>query len=453
MTDKGSSTHSFGLLLTRVLVAFAPLRQSRWMWLETLVIPLCAIALGLIVDHENPFQIGGEFPWPWVAPVLIALRYGVMPGILSSLVLVGVWELLAFLAPGQGNFPEQYFLGGFILVMLCGEFSAVWGSRLRQAEETNRYLDERMSRITTRHLLLRLSHDRMEQEILTKPVTLRDALIGLRQLTAEQSTSPMPASSALLQLLTQYCQLESAAIYISAADGKYVRTSEIGFPQELSSEDPLLLYALEHKSLSHLLTEGLTDAALPSPFLVVAPIQASDGDLLGILAIDSMPFLALNEETLQMLSVMVSYYADCVVEAEGVRQFLERFPSAPPDFAAEFPKLLRLQRNFNIESFIVTLSFENDEYGRRSLTQISRIRRGLDIIWQLEINNRIILVNLMPLSGKAAVASYIIRIDTLLKEYMGSDYNKWSVTPIEISLAEADPIALLENTLSARNHD
>jgi polysaccharide biosynthesis protein PelD len=447
MTEQASSINTFGKLLTRALVAFAPLRQSSWMWLETVVIPLCAIALGLIVDHENPYQIGGEFPWVWIAPVLIALRYGVMPGIVSSFILVGVWELLAFLAPGQGSFPEQYFLGGFIVVMLCGEFSAVWGSRLRQAEETNRYLDERMSRITTRHLLLRLSHDRMEQEILTKPVTLRDALIGLRQLTAEESNSPMPASSSLLQLLTQYCQLESAAIYIPAAGGKYTRTSEIGFSPELSPTDPLLLHALEHKSLSHLLTEGLADTKLPSPFLVVAPIQASDGYLLGILAVDSMPFLALNEETLQMLSVMISYYADCVVEAAGVRQFVELFPSAPPDFAAEFPKLLRLQRNYNIESHIVTLSFGNDENGRRSLTQLARIRRGLDIIWQVELKNRIVLVNLMPLTGKAAVASYILRIDTLLKENMGTDYNKWSVTPIEISLSATDPVATLAHAL------
>lgn len=447
MTEQASSINSFGKLLTRALVAFAPLRQSSWMWLETVVIPLCAIALGLIVDHENPYQIGGEFPWVWIAPVLIALRYGVMPGIVSSFILVGVWELLAYLAPGQGSFPEQYFLGGFIVVMLCGEFSAVWGSRLRQAEETNRYLDERMSRITTRHLLLRLSHDRMEQEILTKPVTLRDALIGLRQLTAEESNSPMPASSSLLQLLTQYCQLESAAIYIPAAGGKYTRTSEIGFSQELSPADPLLLHALEHKSLSHLLTEGLADTKLPSPFLVVAPIQASDGYLLGILAVNSMPFLALNEETLQMLSVMISYYADCVVEAAGVRRFIGQFPAAPPDFAAEFPKLLRLQRNYNIESHIVTLSFGNDEYGRRSLTQLARIRRGLDIIWQVELKNRIVLVNLMPLTGKAAVASYILRIDTLLKENMGTDYNKWSVTPIEISLSETDPVTSLMHAL------
>ena len=58
----------------------------------------------------------------------------------------------------------------------------------------------------------------MEQEILTKPVTLRDALGGLRHLTATQGDAQMPASLSLLQSLTQYCQLESAAIFVAGKE-------------------------------------------------------------------------------------------------------------------------------------------------------------------------------------------------------------------------------------------
>lgn len=443
MNSKVTSESLTGGLLTRLRIVFAPTRSERWIWLEVIVITLCALALGFFFQHENPFQFGGEFPWIWLAPVLIALRYGVMPGVGSSVLLMGAWLLLARQLPDYGNFPEQFFLGGLILVMLCGEFSTAWRTRLRRAEETNHYLDERLSRITLRHLLLRLSHDRMEQEILTKPVTLRDALIGLRKLTASQSESQMPASQQLLQLLTQYCQLESAAIFTQSADGGYVRTVAIGSPPDLPATDPLLLHALEHKSLSHLLTGGLADVALPSPFLVVAPITSSDGTLLGILGIDRMPFLALNEENLQMLSVMLGYYADCVVEAEGTRRFFEQFADAPTDFAAEFSRLLRLQRNYGINSHIAVLSFGNDESGRQAITQIARIRRGLDIPWQMEVEGRMVLANLMPLASEAAVEGYLLRIETMLKEYMGIGYDTWSLTPVEISLAESDPMASL----------
>jgi polysaccharide biosynthesis protein PelD len=445
MTPLATSEGFSDKLMARLHAIFAPAQDNRWMWLEVVVITLCALSLGLFLQPDNPFQVGGQFPWIWLAPVLVALRYGVMPGIASSLTLILAWLLLAYLRLDHEGFPEEFFLGGLIVTMLCGEFSAAWSARLRRAEESNHYLDERLSRITVRHLLLRLSHDRMEQEILTKPVTLREALIGLRHLTTAQSGSAMPASGSLLQLLTQYCQLESASISVASADGKsYTCSSEIGSPPALLASDPLLQHALEHKSLAHLLTDGLADVELPSPFLVVAPIQTSDGQQLGVLAIKHMPFLALNEENLQMLSVMLGYYADCVVEAAGAKQFLARFPAAPDDFAAEFARLWRMQRKFGIDSHVVVLSFANDESGRQAIAQLTRIARNLDITWQVEAGDRTVLANLMPLATKAAVDGYLLRIEATLKEYLGIGYDSWSrLAPIEISLSEDDPVASL----------
>lgn len=448
MIQKAASGRSFESLRARLRGAIAPLRPNWWTWLETAVISLCAVALGLIFQGDNPFQIGAEFPWPWLAPVLLALRYGVMPGVASSFVLIAAWLLLDYLMPGASRFPEQYFLGGLILVMLCGEFSAVWSARLRRTEETNHYLNERLSRITRRHLLLRLSHERMEQEVLSKPATLRDALIGLRQLTvAQDDGSSVPAAHSLLQLLAQYCQLGSAAIFTPAANGAYLRSSEIDSPPDLKADDPLLLHALEHKSLAHLLTGGLPEGPPPSPFLVVAPILSSDGYLLGVLAIDQMPFFALNEETLQMLSVMLGYYADCVVEAEETRRFLERLPAAPHDFAGEFSRLLRLQQNYGIDSHVVALVFHNDASGHQLAAQLARIRRGLDVVWQMEDGQRLVVANLMPLANPATVEGYLLRTETWLKEYMGSNYDELSVTPLDVSLAESDPVASLIRAL------
>lgn len=446
-----SSGNKFGKFTSSLRHVLAPVVHHRLMWLETVVISLGAIAVGMFFQRDNPFQIGGEFPWIWLAPVLIALRYGVAPGFVSSLIMISSWKLMDTLGETHESFPEQFFLGGLILVMLCGEFAAAWRGRLRRAEETNYYLDERLSRITLRHLLLRLSHDRMEQEILTKPVTLRDALGGLRHLTATQGDAQMPASLSLLQLLTQYCQLESAAIFVAGAGNEYARTSAIGSPPKLRADDPLLTYALEHRSLSHLLSEGVSDTEVPSPFLVIAPILTSNKELLGVLAIDRMPFLAVNEENLQMLSVMLGYYADCVNEAEGARRFLQHFPDAPADFAAEFSRLLLLQRTYRINSHVVVLSFDNDDNGRQAIAQLGNIRRGLDIAWQIAAGKHVLLVNLMPLANDSAVEGYLLRIETMLKEYLGLGFDEWRLTSVRISMEESDPEASLRRLFEVRH--
>ncbi len=429
-------------LIARVRGAFAPALHVRWMWLEIVVITGCALTLGLIFQRDDPLQIRTGFPWVWLAPVLIALRYGVAPGIFSSLMLLGTWQVLRHFSETGHGFPQQYFLGGLILVILSGEFATAWGARLRNAEETSRYLTERFGRLTLQHLLLKASHERMEQEALAKPITLRDALLELRALTAAQHDEQLPASHSLLQLLSQHCQLESAAIFVSAHRG-YVRTCEIGTPSDLRPDDPLLLHAQKHQSLAHLLTDGLTEAASPSPFLVVAPIQSSGQYVLGILAVDRIPFVALNEENLQMLSVLLGYYADCVVESDETGELFGQFPDAPADFAEEFSRMLRLRRDHQVDSHIVVHSFANDESGRHALIQHELIRRSLDVSWQMEADGRIVLANLMPLADKTAVREYLLRSESRLQEYVGSTYDERSLTPIVISLAERDPIASL----------
>jgi hypothetical protein len=157
-----------------------------------------------------------------------------------------------------------------------------------------------------------------------------------------------------------------------------------------------------------------------------------------------MPFLAINEENLQMLSVMLGYYADCVNEAEGSRRFFEVFPLAPADFAAEFSRLLQLQRTNHINSHVVVLSFENDEKGRQAIAQLTNIRRGLDIPWQVKVGNRVLLANLMPLANDSAVEGYLLRLETILKESIGVDLEEWRLTSFRISLEESDPMASLQ---------
>ena len=64
-------------------------------------------------------------------------------------------------------------------------------------DETNLYVTERLSRLTRRHLLLNLSHDRMEQEMLVRPGSLRDALVNVRNLVFQAKTDnePMPGAN------------------------------------------------------------------------------------------------------------------------------------------------------------------------------------------------------------------------------------------------------------------
>ena len=430
-----------------------PRAGSAWQWVENIVITLAAIGLGFWTSPEDPFFIRSQFPWVWLGPVLLAQRYGVFAGTFSAGLLLGAWYLHAPQG-GVDDLPKLYFLGGLMLVLLCGEFSGSWQTRLRRMSEINAYLEDRIERVTKRLYLLRLSHDRLEQDLLARPTTLRDALSALRQKVAAASgEGTLGGAQIVLEFIAQQCQLEVAAIYAARwdLDRHYERVAAVGEPPALRRDDPLLVFAQEHRQLAHVQGDEL-DRAAPTEHLVVAPIVASDKRVLGMLVVTRMPFFALNEDTLQTLAVLLSAYADGVTAAGAVLPVLRDNPGCPVDFAEEFVKLERIQREFGVTSHIVLISFGDHPERLDMFQHVLRAKRGPDMIWAIEnFLDRSHIINLMPLAGDAAIEGYIVRIQAMLRENFGGDMTDLRITSHAVALSETRPLTAVRRLMLRTN--
>lgn len=427
---------------TRLSALFSPLLANRWLWLEAAAIPVIGIGLCYLASPEDPFFINkGEFPWTWFAPILVALRYGVMAGITAAGVLLIGWWLLA---PAGAAFPKLYFLAGVILVMIAGEFSTTWRTRLRRVGELNAYLTERFTRIMNQLNVLRLSHDALEHDLITQPATLRDALYELRTLMGVRSSGTvLPAAQEILSLLANHSQLEAAAVY-EIVDGSYVQRAKLGDPPPIKANDSLLEYALEKRTLAHLQTEEL-GKDIPTEHLVVAPILTSGDQMLGVLVVTRMPFFAVNEDSLRVISLLLGLYADSVVVSDRVGQVMTQVPGASYDFADELVKLQRLQRDYGINSHCVVLQFGAHPERVDMILFATRLRRRFDVQWQFGGGERQStgIANLMPLASDLAVRGYLERMEGALKDRFGGDFEALRVRPYVISLEQHDPLAVL----------
>jgi hypothetical protein len=429
---------------TRLSALFSPLLANRWLWLEAIIIPIIGIGLCYLVSPDDPFFINkGEFPWTWFAPVLVALRYGVMAGIAATGVLLIGWFLLAM---PEAAFPKLYFLAGLIMVMIAGEYSTTWRTRLRRVGELNAYLTERFTRIMNQLNVLRLSHDQLEHDLITQPATLRDALYELRMLMAVRSSgASLPAAHEILVLLAHHCQLEAAAVY-EIVDGSYVQRARLGDPPVIKANDSLLEYALEKRTLAHLQTEDIAAGEdIPTDHLVVAPILTSGDQLLGVLVVTRMPFFALNEDTLRTLSLLLGLYADSVVVSDDVGQVMSRVPRCPYDFADELVKLVRMQRDFGINSHVVVMQFGPHPERVDMILFATRLRRRFDVQWQFGGGDREStgIANLMPLASDIAVRGYLERMEGALRDRFGGDFEALHVRPYVISMEQHDPLSVL----------
>jgi polysaccharide biosynthesis protein PelD len=267
------------------------LRRGASLWIETTLMVLFAVAVCLWIAPKDPFGINAQFPWMLIVPLVVAMRYGTVIGIYASMLVVAVWATLPTLAlaPPDQEFPKAYFLGGLIIVLIAGQFADIWNSRLEKIKEVNAYIDARLSSLTRNHYLLRLSHERIEQDLLIRPTTLRDLLLELRTKINLQ-TDALPGATEYLRLLAQSCEVECAGLFVPTDSargpaGGWERTpaAQLAEAQELLLADPLVVRALETGNLTHPQDDANLD---DSRYLAVIPLVTGNRRTIGLVAIE-----------------------------------------------------------------------------------------------------------------------------------------------------------------------
>jgi hypothetical protein len=443
-----------GFIPSRLSTMFAPKNSSVQAWIEVAIFTLGALGICSYFEPSNPLLIGAPFPWLWLAPTVLALRYGSLAALGSSTIILAVWAFLMQIHPVPNSFPGQYFLGGLTLTLIAGEFCDVWTGRFKRIRNVNSYLSERLDSLTHRHYLLKVSSELLEQDLLVKPITLRDTLTQLRQLIVNSDlpeNTTLHEASELMRILTQSCQLESASLHAEVSNQISVTpTASVGIVSSLDLEDSMVKYALAHNELCHVQTDALD--ASDSRYLVVAPLIATDGRRLGILTIERMPFISLNFETLQFLSVTLSYYADIVKIPPRVRAITTQYKDCPLLFAAELIRVDRIYRECGINSTLVALVFESSIQQQNRLNETIRQRRQLDVIWSVQNSEKLILITLMPLYNQNAAAGYLKRLESYYHSHFGTaSFADAGVVPYTAIVGTASPINLL-NELIANCH-
>ena len=149
-------------------------------------------------------------------------------------------------------------------------------------------------------------------------------------------------------------------------------------------------------------------------------------------------------------SLLLGLYADSVVVSERVGQVMAQVPRCPYDFADELVKLVRLQRDYEINSHIVVLQFAAHPERVDMILFATRLRRRFDVQWQFGGGDRQStgIANLMPLASELAVRGYLERMEAALKDRFGGDFETLRVRPYVISLQQHEPLAVLGRIVS-----
>lgn len=391
-------------------------------WLEIILFPAVGVILAVWLDRTTPFD-AGQFPWLWLIPLLIGLRYGLVAGATSSLLLVVDSYTAFWLNYTAQPMSTLQIVGGLFLTLVAGQYSSIWHGRMERFQARLDYTEDRLETLGRTHFITRISHDRLEEALITQPVTLRQAMEALGQLNVEVSGGlSMSGANALLQLLAQYCRFDSSSLFLY--DGvKFIRQpiSHIGRSTVLEISDPLIVAVLERKnaafySVADLRT--LRNDLKESRYRVVFPLISATKEWIGILTVDDMPLLAHTEENLTVAAAILQYVADDAWSRRATSLLRHNFPACPTMFARELIRLQHLRMSNGLRSTLIGFRCGDASRGREIGERLIALLRTLDLHWYHPpfADHQHGLVILLPLAGPASVHGFIKRITLTLEE-------------------------------------
>jgi hypothetical protein len=428
--------------------------KQYWQWSETAVITLGALGVSYAAVPTDPLNTG-MFPWVWMVPLLIALRYGVLMGAVSVLLfLIGWLSWASHQHINLADFPKLTFLGGTLMMMISGEFSSMWITRVRRTEELQSYTEQRLELLTRRLYLLSLSHDRLEQDLIGRRASLREGLKALNCiLPAPQG---LAGAELYMRLVVRQCNLSVAGLHaVENLRINPVAAASMGAFTPIDVQDPLIEHCLRSGDLVHInMEENLT--RLPSRYLVAVPAKTADGRIVAVMAVEKMPFFALQTTNMQTLAVLTSYYADTISASAFLPLMTEKIKDCPIDFFTTLKTLRHLQRDMQISSMLVGFITQDADEGAEQLKIIAGVARGLDETWIFTRGESRICLVLLTLAGDTALNGYLDRIVRLFVERLGESPGKLGISTRWISL-DNDPIvgrleAFIESLIEHLNH-
>ncbi|MGI3131693.1 PelD GGDEF domain-containing protein [Halopseudomonas pachastrellae] len=396
----------------------APGNNRRWSWVETPLLTALVLGVCYWLHPADPLFLQG-FPWPILAPLLLAVRYGFLQGACSAALLVLVAYVLHRLDfPGYVEVPGSFIVGVLVASMVVGEFRDLWGRRLERLQTANEYRQYRLDEFTRAYHVLRSSHERLEQRVAGSDTSLRSTLLLLRRQLQEQPQGDAleQMAPALLGVLAQYGSFNAAALY-AVREGELLLQrplADIGEAVELPEDDLLLTLCLQRGEVvsvrDSFLETGREEQV--SALQACIPLLSVEGEVLAVVAVHSMPFFAFNERTFTLLALLGGHMADLL---ETPRQLLRPDDAEARRFSQQLRRALRDATEHDLPSSLAFLKLPDDSVALQKL--LIESQRGLDLQLVLQCANGAegVLV-LMPLTDQDGSRGYSQRLNRMVQE-------------------------------------
>lgn len=285
-------------------------------WLEVIGLALFLPIILWLSGKSLIVLLDTFFPWLMLPPVLVALRYGTIKG----LVTLGILTILLALSVqhNQLDFTYAYlerWVGSVIITVISGEIASHWQQRFLKQKTMAQTIRSTLQKTEQSMQMLQLSHAQLEEEMLGATQSLKSSL-DIVERTIPSNLSAQERKQWLvgqmMVVLSTYDWLETASFLQVDTHGKvsFKPLAKIGTPSQLSKHDFLIQDALYKGKPVHVKRDlYMSDhyKRLGTPLIAAIPVIDNKHQIQAILTIEHLNFVAFNSKNLNLLAALCAW--------------------------------------------------------------------------------------------------------------------------------------------------
>ena len=403
-------------------------KMQKYSYLETVVIVTIFLLVGYSTTPNDICLIQQKIPYLIFLLSVLTLFHGFESGFIAMGILSGAMWLF------YQKFPYIDFLILLMMILIFSEFHHYWTKKIRELKIGNDYKASKLNELSKAFYSLKISHDQLEKNYVVKPMSIRNAIEQIVKVNKQIDIDDINAINSeryknFMSLLQKSFNMQSVLIIhklnqihdksISLQNSIITHSSNhTDYDEAEIFDEYLIAKAIDYKKPIYISDEAGNPAFKEhqnSKFLAAIP-SIYNNELVAILAIEAMPFMAFNRENLTSIAILLEYLSFSIIKKDELNLRDEVDGILDGDFRFEYIRLKRLYENYNVESTVLVMKLDNKLQAYKLNDIVRKILRSLEFTTIQQYGKSYYIINLFPLHGKSSAVGYINRLMSLLED-------------------------------------
>lgn len=369
-------------------------------YLETVLLISVYLIIGYLLNPNDICILNGKFSYILILLSIITLFHGFESGMLGiGIIAVVMWYFYP-------TFNYVQFLSTLIMILILSEFHYYWTKKIREAEAGSEYRDIKLNELSRAFYTLKISHDQLEKNYVTKPMSLRNSILHIKEIEGDDKQK----ITDFLQFLEKSFNINSSAIASKddprADDNRLAIIARSDDALDyIDFQDQLVQKSLELKKPIFVSDDNIKQ----SKYVAIIPALQQE-NIVGLLLIEKMPFMSFNKENLTSIAILTEYFFNEIRKDDMLAKDKRLQVIMDEEYKYEYFRLYELYKINQIDSTTLVIKIDNELLAVRMFETIKKLLRSLDISTLTQHEGVYFISILFPLGHISVTTGFLNRL-------------------------------------------